>query len=88
MEVSPSYCYVVISGGFMLPMGQPDTMYWFGNTPEDEARAKGAAEADAATAKAAYPGLTFKVMSLSDFFSAYASDCRAEGERNASRGDY
>ena len=87
MLVSPSSCYVVCSGGFMLPMGTPDTMYYFGETHEDTARARGAAEADAATARAAYPPLTFTVMSLDDFFSRYASDCRAEGERNASHGD-
>ena len=84
MKINLHHCFVCESTGYMLGLDTPDEVYYFGPTDEDCAKAKAAAEAEAAEGRKTYPGLTFLVMDLGEYLRQKADNDRAEGERNAS----
>ena len=77
--LSPYRCYVVIYEGGYSSMGTPDEIYYEGESEEDGARAKAAAQAAADKIMVAYPTLRYTVYSLDDYISAKTSDARDEG---------
>jgi hypothetical protein len=88
-KISVSRCFVVVTDGYGLSLGTPDEMYYEGESDEETARARAAAQAEAdKSAEGFGVRLTFRVLSLDDFFSEKASDDRAEGRRNADSRDW